>query len=138
MNETPPILMPSNATTTVAKSKKRLTALELYAIVQRTARTRRGASGLNTLRQIAAGQDIRLRTVLERDAALTFVARSKGSVVPVDPQSVKEATDIAARASMKLKTLPHGDRRTRRLAARELDRAKRRMARPKTEYRVAT
>ena len=141
MNETPPILMPSNATTTVLKPKKRLTVLELYAIVQRVSRSLPhipSAKATNTLRQIAAGQDIRLRTVLERDAALTFVARSKGSIVPVDPQRVKDATDIAARASLKLKTLPHGDRRTRRLAARELDRAKRRMAHPKTEYRVAT
>lgn len=129
MNETP--TMPTTATLKTLTTKRRLTALELYAIVQKTARTHRGASGLNTLRQIDAGQQVRLRTVLERDAALTFVARSKGALVPVDPRSVKEATDIATNAAMRLKTLPHGNRRVRRLAARELDRTKRRMSGPK-------
>ena len=135
MNETPPILMPS--TTPILKPKVRLTARELYARVQRTAKLHKlgfaakwpgTPSVLNTLRQIAAGQDIRLHTVLERDAALTYVARAKGSITPVAPQNVKEATDIASRATLKLKTLPLGDRRVRRLVARELDRACRRGA----------
>lgn len=131
---TTPAPMPAHmpATTVLKPAKKRLTARELYAIVQFAARARHGRT-INTLRQIDAGQQVRLRTVLERDAALTFVARAKGSIVPVDPRDVKDATDMASNATMRLKSLPLGKRSVRRLAARELDRAKRRMARPKTD-----
>lgn len=135
---TTPAPMPTPMPTT---PKARLTARELYAKVRRVAKLHSRSlphAAFTTLRQIDAGQNMRLRTILERDAALTFVARAKGSIVPVDKWKVKEATDMAARASLNLKKMPQGDRRVRRLAAQEMERAKRRLAKTKTEYRIAT
>lgn len=112
------------------------TAAELYAKVRRAAK--RTPAAINVLRQIDAGQKMRHREVRFRDEAFAFLAKNF-SPDTATAETIKEAMSIVETTTRKLRTLPNGDRRTRRLASRELDRAIRRSQRPaKTEYNFAT
>lgn len=112
------------------------TAAELYAKVRRAAK--RIPVAINVLRQIDAGQKMRHREVRFRDEALTFLANNF-SPDTATAETIKEAMSIVETTTRKLRTLPNGDRRTRRFASRELDRAIRLSQRPaKTEYNLPT
>jgi len=133
MNDPVLTLPMGTATKVVSARHPKPTAAELYASVRRASKLR----AINTLRQIDAGQKMRLRVITERDAAFSFLAKNfYGLGGTTTEENIKYAQDVVGQSITKLKRLPSGDRRTRRYVAREVARAQRRLT--KTEFRVAT